>query len=79
MKNLLCQKPNEPNMYRPTTYYLQDCYREVRAAAAAESLAVWAVINQIADCITGDTIHYIAMYISDSFNFDTVSFLVYRA
>ena len=49
------------------------------AAAAAESLAVWAVINQIRDCITVNTIHYIAMYIPDSFNFDTVSFLIYRA
>ena len=47
--------------------------------AAAESLAVWAVINQIRDCITVDTIHYIAMYMPDSFNFDIVSFLVYRA
>ena len=46
----------------------------------AVAAAVWAVINQIRDCITVDTIHYIAMYIPDSFNFDTVlSFKVYRA
>ena len=44
--------------------------------AAAESLAVLAVINQIRDCITVDTIHYIAMYIPDSFNFDTVGKLL---
>ena len=29
--------------------------------------------------LTVDTIHNIAKYIPDSFNFDTVSFLVYRA
>ena len=52
---------------------------KVRAAVAAGFLAVWVIINQIRDCITVDTINYIAMYIPDSFNFDTVSFLVYRA
>ena len=44
------------------------------AAATAKSLAVWAFINKIRDCISVDTIHYIAMYILDGFNFDAVSF-----
>ena len=35
---------------------------------------MWAVINQIRDCITVDTIHYIAMYIPNSFNFNSVFF-----
>ena len=40
-------------------------------------LDVWAAKNQIRDCITVDTIQYVAMYIPDSLNFDTVSYLVY--
>ena len=45
----------------------------------ATFLAVWAIIDQIRDCTIVDTNHYIAMYIPDNFNFDKVSFLVYRA
>ena len=50
----------------------------VPAAILVVFLAVWAVINQVRDSITGDTIHYIAMY-NLIVSTLSLSFLVYRS
>ena len=50
----------------------EECYWELPAMVSAAFFNALAGYDQIRDCITVDTIHYIAIYIADSLNIDTV-------